>query len=133
MGAYAYLGSLPGQRMEPMLAVYPKAPKRIRAFMNRAEAISRAGLHLHSGGFLAELDRRVAYPTESQNPDRGDVLRAYLEQELLPAFSELGFSCRLIESPTGKSPYLLAEHRESASAPTVLMYGHGDVVDGMEG
>jgi acetylornithine deacetylase/succinyl-diaminopimelate desuccinylase-like protein len=100
--------------------------------MNRAEAISRAGQHLHTGGFLAELDRRVAYPTESQNPGRGEVLRAYLEQELLPAFSELGFSGRLIESPAGKAPYLLAEYREGPSAPTVLMYGHGDVVDGME-
>jgi acetylornithine deacetylase/succinyl-diaminopimelate desuccinylase-like protein len=99
--------------------------------MNRAEAISRAGQHLHTGGFLAELDRRIAYPTESQNPDRGEVLRAYLEQELLPAFSELGFSGRLIESPAGKAPYLLAEYREGPSAPTVLMYGHGDVVDGM--
>ena len=46
---------------------------------------------------------------------------------------ELDFSTRLIESPTGKGPYLLAEYRESASAPTVLMYGHGDVVDGMVG
>jgi acetylornithine deacetylase/succinyl-diaminopimelate desuccinylase-like protein len=101
--------------------------------MNRAEAISRAGQHLHSGEFLAELDRRVAYPTESQNPDRGEVLRAYLEQELLPAFSEIGFSGRLIDSPTGKAPYLLAEVRDSPSAPTVLMYGHGDVVDGMQG
>jgi acetylornithine deacetylase/succinyl-diaminopimelate desuccinylase-like protein len=101
--------------------------------MNRAEAISLAGQHLHSGGFLAELDRRVAYPTESQNPGRREVLRAYLSQELLPAFSELGFSGRLIDSPTGKGPYLLAEYRESLSAPTVLMYGHGDVVDGMEG
>lgn len=101
--------------------------------MNRAEAVSRAVQHLHTGGFLAELDRRVAYPTESQNPDRGGVLRSYLEQELLPAFSELGFSVRLIESPAGKAPYLLAEYRESSSAPTVLMYGHGDVVDGMEG
>jgi acetylornithine deacetylase/succinyl-diaminopimelate desuccinylase-like protein len=99
--------------------------------MNRAEAISRAGQHLHSGGFLAELDRRVAYPTESQNPDRGEALRAYLEEELLPAFSELGFSGRLIESPAGKAPYLLAEYREGPSSPTVLMYGHGDVVDGM--
>jgi acetylornithine deacetylase/succinyl-diaminopimelate desuccinylase-like protein len=60
------------------------------------------------------------------------VLRFYLERELLPAFSELGFSGRLIESPTGKGPYLLAEYREIPSAPTVLIYGHGDVVDGME-
>ena len=36
-------------------------------------------------------------------------------------------------SPSGKAPFLFAEHHESASAPTVLIYGHGDVVDGMEG
>jgi acetylornithine deacetylase/succinyl-diaminopimelate desuccinylase-like protein len=99
----------------------------------RADAIARARQQLHSGAFLAELDRRVAYPTESQNPKRGDCLRAYLEDELKPAFSQLDFSTRLIESPTGKNPYLLAEYRESASVPTVLMYGHGDVVDGMAG
>src|ERR1051325_3299486 len=99
--------------------------------MNRTEAIKLAVEHLHSGGFLAELDRRVAYPTESQNPDRHGVLRAYLERELLPAFSELGFAGELIESPSGKSPFLLAEYRENPSAPTVLMYGHGDVVDGV--
>jgi acetylornithine deacetylase/succinyl-diaminopimelate desuccinylase-like protein len=101
--------------------------------MTRADAIARAHQHLHSGEFLAELDRRVAYPTESQNHERRGALRAYLEEELTPAFSQLDFSTRLIESPTGKGPYLLAEYRESATAPTVLMYGHGDVVDGMVG
>jgi len=101
--------------------------------MTRNEAIARARQHLHSGDFLAELDRRVAYPTESQNPDRRDCLRAYLEEELQPAFSQLDFSTRLIESPAGKNPYLLAEYRESFASPTVLMYGHGDVVDGMAG
>ncbi len=101
--------------------------------MSRAEAISLVGQHFHAGEFLVELGRRVAYRTESQNPHRADALRAYLEDELRPAFSELGFSSKLIESPSGKSPFLLAEYRESPSAPTVLMYGHGDVVDGMEG
>ena len=101
--------------------------------MTRADAIARAQQHLRSGDFIAELDRRVAYKTESQNPDRRDVLRAYLEQEMQPAFAQLDFTSRLIESPTGRGPYLLAEYRESASAPTVLMYGHGDVVDGMVG
>jgi acetylornithine deacetylase/succinyl-diaminopimelate desuccinylase-like protein len=101
--------------------------------MTRADAIARAHHELHSGAFLAELDRRVAFQTESQNPERGDVLRAYLEQDLQPAFSKLDFTSRLIESPSGKGPYLLAEYKESSSAPTVLMYGHGDVVDGMAG
>lgn len=101
--------------------------------MSRIDAIARARQQLHSGEFLAELGRRVGYPTESQNPERPDALRAYLENELQPAFAQLDFSTRLIESPTGKNPYLLAEYRESSSAPTILMYGHGDVVDGMAG
>ncbi len=101
--------------------------------MSRTDAIARAHHFLHSGEFLRELDRRIAYQTESQNPEKRDALRAYLTEDLQPAFSQLDFSTRLVESPTGKNPYLLAEYRESPSAPTVLMYGHGDVVDGMVG
>src|ERR1700737_5597118 len=101
--------------------------------MTRTDAIARARQHLHSGEFLAELDRRVAYPTQSLNPNRRGALPPYLEDELQPAFSQLDFSSRLIESPAGNNPYLLAEYRESSTAPTVLMYGHGDVVDGMAG
>jgi acetylornithine deacetylase/succinyl-diaminopimelate desuccinylase-like protein len=99
----------------------------------RADAIEKVRQHLHSGEFLKELDKRVAYQTESQNPGRDGALRAYLEENLQPAFSELDFTTRLIESPTGKGPYLLADYREDASRPTVLTYGHGDVVDGMIG
>src|SRR5229473_5932791 len=115
------------------LAEFKRRSRLKKEDMTRTDAIARARQHLHSGDFLAELDRRVAYPTESQNPERSDTLRAYLEDELTPAFSRLDFSTRLIESPTGGNPYLFAEYRESATAPTVLMYGHGDVVDGMVG
>jgi acetylornithine deacetylase/succinyl-diaminopimelate desuccinylase-like protein len=101
--------------------------------MTRTEAIDHAHRQFQSGEFLEELDRRVGYRTESQNAERGDALRAYLAEEMQPAFSALDFTTRLIESPYGKSPFLFAEHRESDSAPTVLMYGHGDVVDGMVG
>ena len=101
--------------------------------MTRSDAIARARRMLQSGEFLAELDRRVSYQTESQNPEKRGALRSYLIEELQPAFSKLGFSTRLIESPAGKNPYLVAEYLESAAAPTVLVYGHGDVVDGMAG
>src|SRR5205823_12057592 len=67
-----------------------------------------------------------------QNPDSGEALRAYLVEDLQPAFTALDFSTRLIESPSGRGPYLLADYREDASLPTVLTYGHGDVVHGME-
>ena len=99
----------------------------------RADAIANARQQLHSGAFLNELNRRVAYRTESQNSSSGAALRAYLVDELQPAFSQLDFSTKLIESPTGRGPYLLADYREDASLPTVLTYGHGDVVDGMAG
>ncbi|WP_159006484.1 M20 family metallopeptidase [Bradyrhizobium sp. S69] len=101
--------------------------------MTRTDAIERISQHLQFGEFLGELGRRVGYPTESQNPGRHEVLRAYLEAELQPAFSDIGFTTKVIESARGKHPYLVAEYRESASAPTILTYGHGDVVDGMEG
>jgi len=101
--------------------------------MTRTDAIARARQMLLSGEFLDELDRRIAYQTESQNPEKRDALRAYLTDELKPAFARLDFSTRLIESPAGKGPYLLAEYRENPAAPTVLIYGHGDVVDGMVG
>ena len=45
----------------------------------RADAIARARQQLHSGAFLGDLGRRVAYPTESQNAGRQEVLRRYLE------------------------------------------------------
>ena len=101
--------------------------------MTRTDTIARAQTMLCSGEFLDELSRRVAYQTESQNPEKHAALRAYLTDELQPAFKAMDFSTRLIESPAGKGPYLLAEYRESDSAPTVLVYGHGDVVDGMAG
>jgi len=101
--------------------------------MTRTDAVARAQDMLGSGEFLRELDRRVAYQTESQNLEKRDALRAYLTDELKPAFAELDFSTRLIESPVGQGPYLLAEYRENSSAPTALIYGHGDVVDGMAG
>ena len=101
--------------------------------MTRADAIDRARQHFRSGEFLKILDRRVGYRTESQKPDSGDALRAYLVEDLIPAFAQLDFATRLVESPTGKGPYLLADYHEDASLPTVLTYGHGDVVDGMAG
>ena len=64
--------------------------------MTRADAIARARQHLESGEFLKILDRRVGYRTESQQPNSGAALRAYLVEDLQPAFAELDFTTRLI-------------------------------------
>ncbi len=99
----------------------------------RADAIANVRQQFASGDFLQTLARRVAYKTESQSTGREKELRAYLEMEMRPSFAELDFESRLVESPSGKSPFLVAEYREDARLPTVLVYGHGDVVPGMEG
>jgi acetylornithine deacetylase/succinyl-diaminopimelate desuccinylase-like protein len=101
--------------------------------MTRDDAIASAKGLIGSGEFLKELDRRVAYKTESQNAERTDALRAYLVDEMVPAFAALDFTSKIVESPSGKSPFLVSNYHESATAPTVLIYGHGDVVDGMVG
>src|SRR3954470_4026373 len=104
-----------------------------KTMATRADAIAKAREHLHSGAFITELNRRVGFKTQSQEPLPGDPMRAYLVEGLTPAFEEMGFTTRIVESPIGKGPYLLADYREDPALLTVLSYGHGDVVGGMEG
>ena len=100
--------------------------------MTRAEAISRAASTFDDGSLFATLARRVAVPTESQNPDRASDLTRYLTDEVAPAFAAMGFDCRLVEHPDALAPFLLAERIERDDRPTVLGYGHGDVVRGQD-
>jgi acetylornithine deacetylase/succinyl-diaminopimelate desuccinylase-like protein len=100
--------------------------------MTRAEAIARADAYFASGGFRETLARRIALPTESQNPDRAPELAAYLDKELQPAFQSMGFKCRTLTHPKARAPFLFAERIEDPSLPTVLGYGHGDVIRGLD-
>ncbi|MDT4832814.1 Succinyl-diaminopimelate desuccinylase [compost metagenome] len=100
--------------------------------MTRAHAISQAEQCFDSGAFRSLLARRLAMPTESQNPDRAAVLAAYLESEIRPAFEALGFKCRTLTHPKALAPFLYAERIEDPALPTVLGYGHGDVIRGLE-
>jgi acetylornithine deacetylase/succinyl-diaminopimelate desuccinylase-like protein len=101
--------------------------------MSRDLAINHAERYFADGGFFADLARRVAIPTESQNPERGPELARYLSAEMQPSFEKLGFRCRILPNPTPKGgPFLLAERIEDPSLTTVLSYGHGDVIRGQE-
>ena len=101
--------------------------------MSRQGAIARAEHHFDSGAFKADLARRVAIPSESQNPQRGADLRRYIDEEMKPALDALGFACRVLTHPKAKGPFLFAERIENPLHPTVLGYGHGDVIRGFEG
>jgi acetylornithine deacetylase/succinyl-diaminopimelate desuccinylase-like protein len=101
--------------------------------MSRAAAIQQAERYFDEGGFFTDLARRVAIKTESQNPARGAELSAYLEAEMRPWLERLGFQCSVLANPAVKGgPFLFAERIEDAALPTLLSYGHGDVIRGQE-
>ncbi len=101
--------------------------------MNRAAAIGDIEQYFDGGGFVTDLARRVAIPTESQNPARGAELSAYLEAEMRPALERCGFRCTTLKNPASKGgPFLVGERIEDPALPTVLTYGHGDVILGQE-
>ena len=101
-----------------------------------SEAIARAQAEalFDSGQFFGQLAQRVACRTESQNPARGAELQAYLDEQITPALQALGFACSVHANPVaGAPPLLTAQRLEDPALPTVLFYGHGDVVRGHEG
>ena len=49
----------------------------MKSFMSRAAAIARAQASFDDGSFVADLARRVAIPSSSQEPARAGALRSY--------------------------------------------------------
>ena len=93
--------------------------------MTRSAAVAAAFEYFDSGAFLADLTRRVAVRTESGSAG----LRPYLEQEMVPAVERLGATAAVVDNPVaGGGPFLVARRREADDLPTVLVYGHADVV-----
>jgi len=100
----------------------------------RSAAIEAAESWFDAGELLADLRRRVAFRTESQNRERADELARYLSAEIGPSVERLGFRWAVWENPVaGAPPLLFAERSEDPSLPTMLSYGHGDVVAGHDG
>ncbi|WP_426959048.1 M20/M25/M40 family metallo-hydrolase [Muricoccus radiodurans] len=100
----------------------------------REGAIGRARSAFSTGQYLDGLRRLVAVPTESQNPASAAELQRYCVETVPSLMEGMGFEPRLSANPLpGRGPALIAERREGAGLPTVLVYGHGDVVRGMEG
>ncbi|HKM87935.1 MAG TPA: M20 family metallopeptidase [Xanthobacteraceae bacterium] len=99
--------------------------------MSRANAIARAYAYFDDGSFLADLTRRVAIASTSQEPERARALRAYLDDEIVPTLTRLGFACRVLDNPRGP-PVMVAERIENPHLVTVLVYGHGDTIRGLD-
>jgi acetylornithine deacetylase/succinyl-diaminopimelate desuccinylase-like protein len=101
---------------------------------SRTGAIGRSEAYFDGGEFEAELARRVAIKSESQKlPESLPECHRYLDVEMKPAFEVMGFDVRKYDNPfQGQGPVLLATRIEDPALPTVLGYGHGDVVRGLE-
>ena len=99
----------------------------------RDNALAAAAAHFDGGGFVRDLARRVAIRTESQQAGSGPALHAYLADELVPALAALGFTSTIHPNPEPAfGPFLIARRHEGDDLPTVLMYGHGDVIRGQD-
>ena len=98
--------------------------------MSKQQALASVRHHFADGHFEADLRRRVAIRSESQAPGQAPELTRYLQEEIQPALERMGFECQPLENPKGAGPLLFASRHEGADLPTVLTYGHGDVVLG---
>jgi acetylornithine deacetylase/succinyl-diaminopimelate desuccinylase-like protein len=100
---------------------------------SRTGAVARAAEHFDGGDFVAGLSRLVAHPTQSQLAGTRPALEGYFTDAIGPALDTLGFSRDILENPEPDAgPVLLATRHEGEDRPTVLIYGHGDVVVGQD-
>ena len=101
--------------------------------MTRPQALAGAAAYFDDGRFFTDLARRVALRTESDTGSVPPALLAYLQDELQPCLEPLGFACRILPNPVpGAGPFLVARRVEDPALPTLLSYGHGDVVSGQD-
>ncbi|MFT4063868.1 M20 family metallopeptidase [Paraburkholderia sp.] len=99
----------------------------------RQAAIDRAVRIFDKGDFRRDVERRVAFRTESQEPGQAAVLGLYLRDEIAPFLDRLGFETRFMQNPADvDAPLLLATRFEGDDLPTVVTYAHGDVVRGYD-
>lgn len=102
--------------------------------MSRQQTIRCAREFFDDGSFLTGLNSLVAIPTECQNPERMSVLYDYLKTAIATIIEPMGFNWKVYDNPLANCPpFLVAERIEDPGLTTVLIYGHGDVVFGMEG
>lgn len=98
--------------------------------MSLSDALGYTGAFIREGGLECQLRARIAIASESQPDPENPELKRYLTDEIVPHLQRLGFDCNIMAAPTKGCPILVAVRHESDHYPTVLTYGHGDVVPG---
>jgi acetylornithine deacetylase/succinyl-diaminopimelate desuccinylase-like protein len=99
----------------------------------REGAIARTLQFFDSGDFRDRLAGFVAIPSTSQDPGHEADVQRYLQDAIRPWLERMGFTVAVHPNPrAGFGPILTAERIEDPARPTVLTYGHGDTVRGLE-
>lgn len=97
--------------------------------MTRSAAIDTVSAYFDDNRFQTELADLVGFETESQDPDQAPELARYLTEALAPRLAAMGFGCAIHPNPVADAgPFLIAERHEGDDLPTILSYGHGDVI-----
>ncbi|MCX8132898.1 MAG: M20/M25/M40 family metallo-hydrolase [Roseococcus sp.] len=99
----------------------------------RADALARAARLFDDGTLQRRLAALVAIRSTAQDPAHEGELGRYLEQGMRPWLERLGFAVTVHPNPEpGFGPILTATRIEDPARPTVLLYGHGDTVRGLD-
>jgi acetylornithine deacetylase/succinyl-diaminopimelate desuccinylase-like protein len=100
---------------------------------SRDSALTRALIDFDSNRFRDHLAELVAIPSTSQDPGHEADVQRYLADAIQPWLARMGFSVEIHPNPApGFGPILFAERLEGPDRPTVLTYGHGDTVRGLD-
>ena len=99
----------------------------------RDDLIEAARDHVESGALRADLALAVAYPSVSSDPVGRDALGTYLDAVLRPRLEQLGCELAYYDrwAESGNA-FLIGTRIEGLELPTVLLYGHADVVEGLD-
>ncbi len=109
----------------------PQAAPRAEA--PRTEALARAAALFDEGTLKSRLAALVEIPSTAQEPGFEAELRRYLEEGIRPWLERMGFAVTQHPNPReGFGPILTAARIEDPARPTVLLYGHGDTVRGLD-
>jgi acetylornithine deacetylase/succinyl-diaminopimelate desuccinylase-like protein len=102
--------------------------------MSRSNCLAAAEAYFDSGRFFNDLQARVACRTESDTGSAPPALTEYLRDQIAAPLARLGFQSNIVPNPMASGgPFLIARRVEGAGLPTLLTYGHGDVVSGQAG
>ncbi|HEY1413057.1 MAG TPA: M20 family metallopeptidase [Rhodopila sp.] len=100
---------------------------------SRESALARAFTDFDSNRFRDHLAALVAIPSTSQDPGHEADVQRYLAEAIRPWLERMGFAVEIHPNPqAGFGPILFAERLEGPDRPTVLTYGHGDTVRGLD-